>query len=189
MMNVLSPVPACIWHCAVAKISLEVAILRRKPKMYSTRNISNGFSKFLNCTTVLTTPFARNIPAVAVKHKEPILKDTKSNYAAPTGNLSVTTNLLGKKNCVTQESLLRNDTVLLCEFAYYTARCMIEISELFFRRDFVLCFRKTHTLMLEILAENERGLTVQSVGWGKGDSYISNMVTRMAQRKKLRCAV
>eukprot|EP00112_Aurelia_sp_Birch-Aquarium-sp1_P017054 Seg3922.3 transcript_id=Seg3922.3/GoldUCD/mRNA.D3Y31 product="hypothetical protein" protein_id=Seg3922.3/GoldUCD/D3Y31 len=65
--------------------------------MYSTRNISNGFSKFLNATTVLTTPFARNIPAVAVKHKEPILKDTKLNYAAPTGNLSVTTNLLGEK--------------------------------------------------------------------------------------------
>ena len=79
-----------------------------KAEMYSTRNISNGFSKFLNATTVLTTPFARNIPAVAVKHKEPILKDTKSNYAAPTGNLSVTTNLLGEKKLCNLQSSLRS---------------------------------------------------------------------------------
>ncbi|XP_065064239.1 uncharacterized protein LOC135690575 [Rhopilema esculentum] len=64
--------------------------------MHSTRNISNGFSKFLNSTTVLTSPVARSIPVLAIKHKEPVLKDSRLNYATPTGNACVTTNLLGK---------------------------------------------------------------------------------------------
>eukprot|EP00794_Sanderia_malayensis_P019206 gene19206-21130_t len=64
--------------------------------MLATRNISSGFSRFLNCTNTLTSPVARIAPAVVVGEKITVLKDSKLNYAAPSGKGLMTTKMLGK---------------------------------------------------------------------------------------------
>jgi len=64
--------------------------------MYSARNVSNGFSKFVKTTTTITSHTAKLAPAIAVKHKEPVLRNSKLDYVVPHGTGCVTTNLLGK---------------------------------------------------------------------------------------------
>ena len=68
--------------------------------MYSARNISNGFSKFVKATTTITSHTAKATPAIAVKHKEPVLKNSKLDYVVPHGTGCVTTSLLGKNSLI-----------------------------------------------------------------------------------------
>ena len=103
-------------RCVRRSLSRTFRTFTERAKMHSTRNISNGFSKFLNSTTVLTSPVARSIPVLASKHKEPVLKDSRLNYATPTGNACVTTNLLGEF----KENLIKS---FLCNLLHGRLSC------------------------------------------------------------------